>query len=100
MSGSEMMLPPRLSRYQADPFHDQWLTVLSAARPTTSIRLGPHETAPGPDISVPPRSSQLLKFPSYPFCTRWLLALLAKKQRRPQGEMSGSESMPPPTLSR
>src|SRR6266516_564155 len=77
--------------------------LLSATRAATSIRFGPHETAPGPETSAgPPRLSQPLQpDPFQNLCTRPFSGPLANTSRRlgPHEEISGADVMLPPMFS-
>ena len=59
IAGAPWIWPPSDSHpRQAVPSHQRCQTAESSPRATTSMRFGPHETALGFDVIVPPRPSQ------------------------------------------
>src|SRR6266545_1127287 len=69
--------------------------------PKQSMRSGPHDTAAGALMSVPPRLSQSLQPLSYHLCHSALSVPHAKTSRRPaaQDDAAGDEVRMPPRLS-
>src|SRR5438132_2869264 len=99
MFGVDWNGPPTLSQLNHWPLYQRCHRPLSVPRATTSIRLGPHETADGCEASTPPNDSQSCQAePSNQRCQRAPSTPVMKMSRRfgPQEATVGAEVRIPP----
>src|SRR5215472_218013 len=102
-AGAEgVMPPPRLCQLvHVAPSHARCHRAASVPRTNTSMRFGPHDTAPGPAVSAPPRLCQPLhELPVHAMCQSALSRPFANTSMRfgPHDTAAGAEVRPPPRL--